>query len=189
MENKNSKIFILSVSVMAVWLVILTFCYLAISQKLKLSEEKTSALSEQKIVAVKALSSSESSSKVVEGINIFGNYTAEDFSSFDGYFISKNKEDHAITVIGYLMFGNEVIEKLGNQLPPQTPVEIRHIIIGKDTKIINSLGESLTIDDLASEDRLSIVPLLIENYAEPSFLASEILVTKKVWPEGENPFN
>jgi hypothetical protein len=170
MENKKFIVIIITGAVLFFWVLYLTFETRSLSANFKTFSDDF-----QNLTAVVRSAPSARQQNILS----IGNYTAKDFASFEGNLIAKNKEDQVITVMGYLKLKQEIMAKLGNQAPPQLPVEIKYIVIDKNTKIVGASGESLIISDLTSDDDLKIIASDSSSYLDPAFLASEIFVTKK----------
>jgi hypothetical protein len=102
--------------------------------------------------------------------------------------LRSDSDNSAVLIVpGYLELKSEILARETGP-PPNIQMETKYIVIGKNTKIIDDQGNALKIDELAPEDYLVIIPYMAAEYSAPYMLADKITVTKKVWPEGENPF-
>lgn len=172
MENKYFKALLLINLILIVWLTLISFSMYSLKNTFK---ELRSFQSQTNQFAAPQTAMSVYSS-VGEGGKIFGKYTANDFDSFQGWLLSKNKEDRIIIVSGYLTLKKEALAK--GVPTPILPIEIKYINVGKNTKITDNRGTAITINDLQSENYLTIKAETATDYSNPYFLASTIIVEK-----------
>jgi hypothetical protein len=190
MENKKTINAV--IIIFAIWLILLSVLYIVLYNKSANNNSTTASSSATGIttgIINRHVSDEESSLIAInsEG-KIFGKYKPEDFASFSGVFISKivNGTSTVLVISGAPLLKQEVM----SNNPPSTNFQegIRYIEIGKNTKIVDDQGNAVQIGDLAQEDYITVIPQDITDYASSYMLAGTITVTKKTWPEGENPF-